>query len=73
MTFFSKCLNPFKIQDKFKFDFLPGFLIQNTFGILTYSPKKIVPFEIIYFLEKFRIFLRIERFAFAFFKLSLVE
>jgi hypothetical protein len=33
MEFFLIGLNAFKIQTKFKFDLLPGFLIQHKFGI----------------------------------------
>jgi hypothetical protein len=30
--FFSKVLNPFKIQERFKFEFVPEFIIQNPKG-----------------------------------------
>jgi hypothetical protein len=40
MEFFLKDLNPFKIETKFKFELIPGFLIQNPFGIRPFFEKE---------------------------------
>jgi hypothetical protein len=46
MRFFSKCLNPFKIQTIFKLDLFFKFIIQNPEGFGSWTKKKICSIEI---------------------------
>jgi hypothetical protein len=41
MRFFPKCLNPFKIQSRFKLDLLLDFIIQNSERIGSWAKKEI--------------------------------
>jgi hypothetical protein len=42
MRFFSKGLNPFKIQTKFKFELFPRYLIKNSEGFGDGPKRKVV-------------------------------